>query len=261
MNQVFAIAQNTFREAVRNRIFAVLIFFALGMLGITLAMSSASLHEEVRLMKDVGLFLTSTASVFIAIFTGVNLVYKELEKKTIYTIMSKPIHRSQFLAGKYLGLALTMFVLVLFMGGVLASLIFLVGGELQWVMFQAIWLIFIEVLIVLAVALVFSSFSTPFLSGLMTLGVFLVGRFVDILGHLELGAADERTEMTILVSRLIRWTTRIVPDLSIYNVTPQVVYNRSIGTDFILEATLVGVTYAGIAFILASFLFGRRDFV
>ena len=261
MTQIFAIAQNTFREAVRNRIFAVLIFFALGMLGITLAMSSASLHEEVRLMKDVGLFLTSTASVFIAIFTGVNLVYKELEKKTIYTIMSKPIHRSQFLAGKYLGLALTMFVLVLFMGGVLASLIFLVGGEMQWVMFQAIWLIFVEVLIVLAVALVFSSFSTPFLSGLMTLGVFLVGRFVDILGHLELGAADERTEMTILVSRMIRWTTRIVPDLSIYNVTPQVVYNRSIGTDFILEASLVGVTYAGIAFILASFLFGRRDFV
>ena len=261
MSQIFAIAQNTFREAVRNRIFAVLIFFALGMLGITLAMSSASLHEEVRLMKDVGLFLTSTASVFIAIFTGVNLVYKELEKKTIYTIMSKPIHRAQFLAGKYLGLAMTMFILVGFMGGVLCGLIFLVGGEIQLTMLQAVWLIFIEVLVVLAIALVFSSFSTPFLSGLMTLGVFLVGRFVDVLSRLELGAAAERTETTILVSRIIRWVTRIVPDLSIYNVTPQVVYNRAIGMDFLLEASLVGLTYAGIAFLLASFLFGRRDFV
>ncbi len=118
MTQIFAIAQNTIREAIRNRIFASLIFFTLVMLGITMALSSASLHEEVRLMKDVGLFLVSTASVFIAIFTGVNLVYKELERKTIYTIMPKPIYRWQFLVGKFLGLAGTMAFLVAFMGSV-----------------------------------------------------------------------------------------------------------------------------------------------
>ena len=261
MKQVMAIAQNTFREAVRNRIFAALIFFALCMLGVTLAMSSASLHEEVRLMKDVGLFLTSSASVFIAIFTGVNLVYKELERKTIYTIMSKPIHRPQFLAGKYLGLDATMAILVGFMGMVLMGLLFLVGGEPSWAKLQAIWLLYIEVLVVLSVALVFSSFSTPFLSGLMTLGVFLVGRFVDVLGSLELGRPEERTEVTELVSAAVRWITRIVPDLSIYNVTPQVVYERPMGFEFVFEASIAGLTYASLAFIVAALLFGRRDFV
>ena len=105
MRKILAVARNTFREAVRNRIFASLIFFTLALLGFALAMSSASLNEEVRLMTDVGLFLTSTAAVFIAIFTGVNLVYKELERKTIYTLMAKPISRPQFLLGKYLRLA------------------------------------------------------------------------------------------------------------------------------------------------------------
>ena len=127
MMQIIAIAQNTIREAIRNRIFASLIFFTLAMLGITMALSSASLNEEIRLMKDVGLFLVSTASVFIAIFTGVNLVYKELERKTIYTIMPKPIYRWQFLVGKYLGLAGTMAFLVAFMGLVLFGLLFVVA--------------------------------------------------------------------------------------------------------------------------------------
>ena len=261
MSQVLAIAQNTFREAVRNRIFAALIFFALCMLGITMAMSSASLHEEVRLMKDVGLFLTSSASVFIAIFTGVNLVYKELERKTIYTIMSKPIHRAQFLAGKYLGLAVTMAILVVFMGAVLSGLLFLVGGKPDLAIAQAVWLLYVEVLIVVALALVFSSFSTPFLSGLMTLGMFMVGRFVNVLGSVELGRPEERTDVTMFVSATIRWITRILPDLSLYNVTPQVVYNRPMTFDFIFQATVAGLTYAAIAFIVATFLFGRRDFV
>ncbi len=130
IGQILAVARNTFREAVRNRVFASLIFFAVAMMGITLAISSASLNGEVRLMKDVGLFLTSTFSVLIAIFTGVNLVYKELERKTIYTVVPKPIWRWQFLVGKYLGLAVTMLIQVGVMIAVLAGLIPLVGGEL-----------------------------------------------------------------------------------------------------------------------------------
>ncbi|MEE2756439.1 MAG: ABC transporter permease [Myxococcota bacterium] len=261
MRKILAVAQNTFREAIRNRIFASLIFFTLGLLGFTLAMSSASLHEEVRLMTDVGLFLTSTAAVFIAIFTGVNLVYKELERKTIYTLMAKPISRPQFLLGKYLGLLQTMFVLVSVMGVMLCGILATVGGNVGVAIMQAIWLIFIEVAIVVAVALIFSSFSTPFLSGLMTLGVFVVGRFVDALQNLRLGDADKPDAMTSLVSTVIRGIVRVVPDLSIYNVTPQVVYNRPMTVEFIAQASLVGFTYIVVCLGIASVLFSRRDFV
>lgn len=261
MTQTLAIAQNTIREAIRNRIFASLIFFTLAMLGITMALSSASLNEEIRLMKDVGLFLVSTASVFIAIFTGVNLVYKELERKTIYTIMPKPIYRWQFLVGKYLGLAGTMAFLVAFMGLVLFGLLFIVGGEPGWAMLQAVWLLYVEVLIVLSVAMIFSSFSTPFLSGLMTLGVFIVGRFVDVLSTIQLGEPDERTATTEAVSTLIQWIVRIAPDLSLYNLTPQLVYDRPISGEFILQTTVLGLTYILISLAISAFLFSRRDFV
>ncbi len=261
MMEIYAIAQNTVREAIRNRIFAALIFFTLVMLALTMALSSASLHEEVRLMKDVGLFLVSVSSVFIAIFTGVNLVYKELERKTIYTIMPKPIFRWQFLLGKYLGLAGTMLFLVAFMGAVLCAVLILVGGTPGWSMIQAIWLLYVEVLVVMGVAMIFSSFSTPFLSGLMTFGVFVVGRFVHVLRDLRLGEPDERTPVTEVVSKAIQLISQVAPDLSLYNVTPHVVYGRPLTWEFVGQATFLGVTYVLIYLLIASALFGRRDFV
>ncbi len=261
MKPTWTIAQNTFREAVRNRIFAASIFFALAMLGLVLAVSSASLHEEVRLMKDVGLFLISISAVFIAIFTGVTLVYKELERKTIYTVMPKPIYRTQFLAGKYLGLAMTMFVLVVTMGTVLFGMLHLVDGAPGLEMIQAFWLVYLEVLIVMAVALVFSSFSTPFLSGLLTLGTFICGRFVDVMLTLRLGEADERTPVTEAISSLVRLVAHVTPDLSIYNITPPVVYGHPLSQAFTLQATLTGLAYIGIGFVISAVLFSRRDFV
>lgn len=260
IGQILAVARNTFREAVRNRVFASLIFFAVAMMGITLAISSASLNEEVRLMKDVGLFLTSTFSVLIAIFTGVNLVYKELERKTIYTVVPKPIWRWQFLVGKYLGLAVTMLIQVGVMIAVLAGLIPLVGGELGVELWQAGWLVFVEVCIVLAVALVFSSFSTPFLSGLLTFGVFVVGRFADVLSTLRLGRPSERTDLTENISAFVQLIADIAPDLSLYDITPHLVYGRPITADYVLHATGLGATYIALGLVLAAVLFHRRDF-
>ncbi len=260
IGQLLAIAHNTLREAVRNRLFATLVFFALGMLGLTLAVSSASLHEEVRLMKDVGLFLISTFSVLIAIFTGVNLVYKELERKTIYTVVPKPIWRWQFLVGKYLGLATAMAVQVAVMIAVLGGLIPVVGGEIGVELWQAGWLVYAEVCVVLAVAMIFSSFSTPFLSGLLTLGVFIVGRFADVLSTLRLAPVDERTALTETISAAVRGVAAVVPDLSIYDVTPQLVYGTPLTAAYVIEGTLLAATYIGLGLLIASILFHRRDF-
>ena len=261
MNQIYAIAQNTFREAVRNRIFASLILFAVVMLGAAFAMSSGSMNEEVRLMKDVGLFFMSTSAVAICIFIGVNLVYKELERKTIYTIMPKPIYRTQFLLGKYLGLAFTMLVLVSVMGAVLGLLLLAVGEPPGLAMLQAFWLIYVEVLVVTALALFFSSFSTPFLSGLMALGVFVLGRFVDVLLSVRLADAGQETSFTDGAETIVKAIAVILPDLSIYNLTPHVVYARPITFEYLASATLSGLSYAAIGLFIASVLFSRRDFV
>ncbi|MFZ4735858.1 MAG: ABC transporter permease [Bradymonadia bacterium] len=263
MRQIIVIAVNTFREAVRNRIFTSLIIFSILMMLLTLAVSSASLNEEVRLMKDIGLFLTSTFSALICIFVGVNLVYKEIERKTIYTILPKPIHRWQFLLGKYLGTAATMSVQVIVMGLVLAGLFHTMNEPFGLVMVQALWLVFIEVLVVGSVALFFSSFSTPFLSGMLTLGIFVVGRFSDTLANLRLRPQSPADDPETLerISAVVRAVSAVLPDLGKYNVTPNVVYDKFLNGEVVLWSTIEGVTYAALLLILASILLSRRDFV
>lgn len=325
MSQIIAIALNTFREAIRNRVFFALVLFAIGMLLMTLAVSSASLHEEVRLMKDVGLFLTSSFAVLISIFVGVNLVYKEIERKTVYTIMPKPIPRASFLLGKYAGLAGTMAIQIGIMGAVLAALfasidkaltpvLVLLAGLLGWwvldfvlqavgarqldptargdmpvhidrlrrllaagvavggmvftvstlstEVLQALFLIYIEVLIIIALAMVFSSFSTPFLSGGLTFGVFLLGRFADSLAQLSLNKADAPPDPALTqLEDLIHGLAQVVPDLTRYNTTPYVVYESAIEWSYVGWATAYGLTYAALSLALAAVLFQRRDFV
>ncbi len=262
MKPILVIAVNTFREAIRNRVFASLILFAIGLLVVTMAISAASLHEEVRLMKDVGLFLVATFASFICIFVGANLVYKEIERKTIYTLLPKPIHRWQFLLGKYLGVLATMAVQVAVMGAALLLQFTLVDAPIEGVMFQALWLCFVEVIVVGAVALLFSSFSTPFLSGLLTAGVLVVGRFVDRMSTLKLKAEGNESQETLNnVAMMVRGVARVMPDLSLYNVTSYVVYDHELPANYILNATASGMLYATICLIIAAVLFSRRDFL
>lgn len=262
MRQILVIAVNTFREAIRNRIFASLVLFAIGLLAVTMAISAASLHEEVRLMKDVGLFLVSTFSAVLCIFIGASLVYKEIERKTIYTILPKPIYRWQFLVGKYLGVLSVMAVQTSVMALALAAQFWLLEADFGVVMLQAVWLIFVEVVVVAALALLFSSFSTPFLSGMLTFGVFIVGRFADRLATLTLKAAPDQSQETLdRAAAFAHGVAWVAPDLSLYNVTPYAVYDTHLPEGFVLHATLAGGLYAMICLVLASILFSRRDFM
>ena len=263
MGQVYAIALNTFREVVRSRIFYSLILFTIVLLLLTLAASSASLNEEIRLMKDVGLFLASTFSVLISIFVGVSLVYKEIERKTIYTIAPKPIFRFQFLAGKYLGLIATMAIEVAVIAVVLATQFWLLEESMGIDMIQALWLVFVEVAVVTAVAIFFSSFTTPFLSGLLTLGIFAIGRFVDRLLALHLGHGRGETPSAVLdtINTVVHAVANVAPDLSIYNTTPYIVYEQSIEWAYVGECTIYGLTYVGITLMFAGIMLSRRDFV
>ena len=331
MSQMLAIALNTFREAIRNRLFAAMVLFAIGMLVVVAAFSSASLNEEVRLMKDMGLFLTSTFSVLISIFVGVNLVYKEIERKTIYTVAPKPIFRAQFLFGKYLGLSLTLAVLLVILGSALAGLYAVAtdaGSLLGWLillwlgwvvldfavviigsrrltpgsrgelpiafdtirrglafifggllvaytvmllpssMLQALLLIYVETQIVTAVALLFSSFSSPMLSGLLTFGVFVIGRFSDRLSTFKLEPAKTIGDAVAVaddsmqgVESIVHFVADICPDLTIYNTTPYVVYEQSIPWAYMGQSTVYGLSYIAVTLALAAIMFSRRDFV
>ena len=123
MSQVLAIAKNTFREAVRNRILYIILLFALIMVGASGVLSKLTISDHEKIFKTLGFAAINLFGVAIAVFVGVSMVYNELEKKTIYTIVSKPISRMQFILGKFLGLLVTIFVNVVFMSFCFLALI------------------------------------------------------------------------------------------------------------------------------------------
>ncbi len=253
---VLAIAQNTFREVVRNRIFIVLILMSCALTSLVLAMSSVSLNEETRVVIDVGLFLVSSLTVILSVLLGGNMVHKELERKTVYTILSKPIYRYEFILGKYLGNIGISLVLVSILGSLLGGCLVLVGGSINATFVTSIWFIFVEVMIVSALSIFFISFSSPILSGALSLGVFVTGRFVPTLLAFNFGKQNE--DLAWLES-CVHGFARIVPDLSLYNVTPHLVYNKPVSSEFVLHASIAGLSYAVICVVLGSIIFGRRD--
>jgi len=178
LQQLTAIIGNTFREAIRDRILYNLVIFVLLITLAAVFLGELTAGQEARVIVNLGLSSILLFGTFISIFVGVSIVWKEIEKRTVYAIFSKPVGRSTFLVGKYLGLCLTLTVnLAIMAAGVCVALIYVNGVALIWPMLAGALLIALELTIVTAVAVMFSSFSTPALSALLTFFVFLIGHF------------------------------------------------------------------------------------
>ena len=180
LRRMSAIARNAFREAVRDRVLYNLVLFVLLLTGASIFIGELSGGQERKVIVDLGLSAMLLFGMFIAIFVGVGLVYKEIERRTIYAVFSKPVGRGEFLVGKYLGLCLTLLVNVLVMGvGVSLALLYVSRGwdPLIPTIWPAVLLIYIELMLLTAIALLFSSFSSPALSALLTFLIFVVGHF------------------------------------------------------------------------------------
>lgn len=262
MRKIWVIALNTFREAIRNKVLYSLMFFALLVIVGSIAFGALSVHEEVRLVTDLGVGAMSMFSVVIAIFVGVNLVYKELERKTIYTLIPKPVHRFQFVLGKFVGLTITLATLLVVMTCVLAAVLMSQGARAGSPLLIMVALVFLETLTITAVAVLFSSFSTPFLSGLFAAGVFLIGRSVP-----DIRAIAEKMAQPLL-SPLLEAVAAIVPNLRFFYVSGSVVdgdyvsiHGTFVDWGYVALASGYAALYVGLVLLLAIGLFSRRDFV
>ena len=196
--RIGTIARNAFREAVRDRVLYNLVLFVLLLTAGAIFLGELSGGQEAKIIVDLGLSSILLFGVFIAIFVGVGLVHKEIERRTIYAILSKPIGRGEFLLGKYLGLCLTLLVNVSVMGaGVSLALLYVKRGwdPLIVSIWPAVLLIYLELAILTAVALLFSSFSSPALSALLTFFIFIAGHF----------SADLKTFAASLGGAAARW--------------------------------------------------------
>jgi ABC-type transport system involved in multi-copper enzyme maturation permease subunit len=258
---VSAIARNTFREAARNKVLYSLLFFAIVLIISALALGELSLNEEVRMTRDLGLFGIDLFSVLIAIFVGVNLLYKELDLKTVYTILPKPISRWQFVLGKWLGMLLTLSVQIAVMGMVLALVTLAQGAHLDPAIAKALWLLLVNVTVVTSVAILFSSFSSPFLSGFFSLGVFVVGRSVPDIRLVTARAGGGIGWAVNLMSYAVPNLHLFYPSGAIVGARQVSIHGQFVGADYLVSATAYGAAYSALVLGLAVWIFRRRDFV
>jgi ABC-type transport system involved in multi-copper enzyme maturation permease subunit len=255
--RIAAIARNAFREAVRDRVLYNLVLFVLLLIVGAIFLGELSGGQERKVIIDLGLSAMLLFGVFISIFVGVGLVYKEIERRTVYAIFSKPIGRGEFLLGKYLGLCLTLFVNVVIMGaGVSLALIYVRRGwdPLALRIWPAILLIYVELMILTSVALLFSSFSSPALSALLTFFIFIIGNF----------SADLKNLTTSMGSTGARWLFGglyyLLPNLTNYSYITSAAHGQTPGTTTVLAALLYAVIYISVILAAATLIFKRRNF-
>jgi len=254
MIRIWAIALNTFREAVRDKILYSLLFFALLMIGGSVLVAELAIGEYGKIIRDVGLAAISIFGLLIAVFVGIGLIYKEIERKTIYTIASKPVPRWQFLVGKYLGLLGTLGTEVAIMAVAYLLVLQGIGAGITGAMFPAIWLTFMELAVVTAVAILFGSFSSPMLSALFTIGITLIGKMSP-----ELVALGKKADNPALESLMTAVYT-VLPDLSRFNLRSEASYDMPVEWEYVAYATGYGAAYAAALLVLASIIFRFRDF-
>ena len=260
--RVWAVALNTFREAVRNRVLYVLAMFAVGLMAFSLVLGELSMHEEVRVIKDLGLAGISFVGVVIALFLGVNLLSKELDRKTVYFVIPKPLQRWEFLLGKYLGQVFTLTILVGLMALILAAFVTAEGGTHGVVMVRAEVLVVVELALLTAVAMLFSSFSSPYLSAMLTAALWVIGRNR---GELMAFATGKKLEGTPL-GTVLEMVADMVPDFhALYISGAQLggqvvsVHESFVSWGYVAEASAYGMLYAAVCLVVAMLLFSRRD--
>jgi ABC-type transport system involved in multi-copper enzyme maturation permease subunit len=254
IQHIFSIARNTFREAVRDRVLYNLVVFVLLITGAAVFLGELTAGQEARTIVNLGLGAMLIFGTFIAIFVGVGLVSKEIEKRTLYTIFSKPIGRGEFIVGKYLGLCLTLLVNVLIMGaGVTLALLYVGGGGLGPAIWGAIVLIYFELAIVTAVAILFSSFSSPALSALLTFLVFIIGHFSSSLRDFaeNLGSTAARIFFGAIYY--------LLPNLAHFEFRTEAAYGLVPGAAVTGGAFLYAVVYISILLAVTILIFSRRN--
>jgi Cu-processing system permease protein len=267
MRAVSSIAVHVFRESVRDRVPYTLLLFAVLLIAASYLLGQLTAGQDVKIIKDLGLAAMAVVGLFIAIFIGIGLVSKEVERRSVYSLLTKPVSRPQFVVGKYAGLVLTLAVYV----AVMTAALYLLLAWMTWVtapnvqlgwdapgvdpaMLRAVFLIFVELALVTAIALFFSTFSSPMLSAALTLGLWIAGRL----------NADLRNFDAVVDSAAAVWLARglyhVLPDFSAFDVKLEVVHGMPVAAGYLAVTAAYGAVYIVALLLAATVIFSRRDF-
>ena len=258
------IALNTFRESIRDKILYNIIFLAIALTLFSIVLGEWSVFDRAYVIKSTTLSVMGLSGLLISIFVGISLVQKEIQRRTVLTLLSKPISRAAFIVGKYFGLLAVVAVHLTLLTCIYYVMLFCTNSEPTVSLLTAIYLIFCEMAVVIAVALLFSSFSSTILSALFTLGVYFAGHLSNQLleqvrfANRVSGVGDFSAVFFEKIAEIIH---AVFPGLYRYNVTSYVVHGVALPDLYLVWNTIYAVGYAGVFLAIATWWFSRRDFL
>ncbi len=250
--RINAIALNTFREAIRHRILYLLLIFAVAMISFAQILSLLTVGSEEKIIKDFGLASIDIFGVLTAVFIGIGLVSREIERRTVYTLLAKPLHRFEFILGKFAGLSLTLLVNTAVMA-VWFFLVLLLKGMFDWRLLIAVLLLYFQFLLITAMAVLFSCLSTPILASVMTLALYAIGH---LLWSLDLLAARLTAGWGKLLCRALYF---VLPNLGTFDIKGEVVHGLAIDGTRVLWAAAYLALYGSATLWTACAVFERKE--
>ena len=254
MRQVRAIAVNTFKETIRDRVLAVIVVFALVMIVGGLWLGSISLGEQGRMMKDFGLAAVTGFGLIVAVFIAAGLVHKEVDKRTVFVIFSKPVSRGAFIAGKFIGLCGTMAAVLAGMGLFLFAMVGILDGRASGMVLVATAMIYVQLLTVMAVTIFFSTLGSAILASVLGICVFVAGQLSEnVLSLTRLGKSP--------LTEALSWAVYVViPNLAAVDVKAGVVGEETLAWGQIGLWTAYLAAYIVVVLALAAVIFRRKEF-
>ncbi len=252
--RIWTLASNTVREAIRSKLLYTLLGFAIALILLAIALSQLSYIDNDRILQNFGFASIRLFSVAIAIFVGVNLIHKEVDRRTVYTILSKPLSRSEFLLGKYFGLLITIWLQLGIMVAFFVGTSVVTGASLGLSDAAVIALLCVELALVVAIATLFSAFTTPMLASFFSVGIWIVGNLTRDLKLMGAKASDTSIEW------VTTWLHRVLPDMASFDLTIEAAHGLPISASDLAIPMVYGVGYIVILLMISMAIFERRDF-
>ena len=261
------VAVHVFKESVRDKVLYSIVLFVALLMGSSFLIGQLTAGQDVKIIKDLGLAAISVFGLFIAIFIGIGLVSKEVEKRSIYALLAKPLSRAELVAGKFAGLALTLAINV----GIMAGIFFALLAYYAWAtpepmqraweapavdprLLTAVFLIYLQLLIVNAMALFFSTFTSPIMAAAFSLGLWVAGHF-----NADLRAFDQVVEApaAAALGKALYYT---LPNFAAFDVKAMVVHGQDVAGGLVAMNAAYAAMYIAILLIASALIFSRRDF-
>lgn len=253
MNRIKAVAENTFRESIRDKVLYVLLFFAVATILGSKVLGWISIGQDIKIIKDICLAAMSIFGTLIAIFVGANLVYKEIDKKTLYTLLAQPMKRYEFMLGKYMGLLAVIVVSLVFMTAGSSLYLWLMGGALNAVWFQSILLIFVKLVLLTAFSILLSTLVSPILGAIIVVSFYVTGHATEVFRDLppQLDGTISKQALELLYY--------VIPNLNLFNLQSEAANNVPVAGGYLLYALIYGLAWTALFLVLACTAFEGRD--